>query len=163
MELPKIKPAWRTDTVVALCQSMRETYDFGALPILADALQDADCDDEKFLTRLRSPLPYAEAAALVACVMSEESAEAAAWLVNFADTQDCPRFEELFNGAIGRHDLNRVDNYNWSKIEWWDSEGYLHFNGSDAHGEIPDEFWDKVQLVSGRIIRERPRHFSCSC
>jgi hypothetical protein len=39
-------PEWRTSTAVALAAQMYEVRDFGAMPILADALQDAGCDDE---------------------------------------------------------------------------------------------------------------------
>src|SRR5215470_14575370 len=34
---------WRTDTAVALARQMYEAREFGAMPILADALQDAGC------------------------------------------------------------------------------------------------------------------------
>jgi hypothetical protein len=48
-------PEWRTDTVVALASQMYESRDFGAMPILADALQDAGCDSEDILTHCRDP------------------------------------------------------------------------------------------------------------
>jgi hypothetical protein len=46
-------PTWRTSTAVALAKTMYESGDFGAMPILADALQDADCDSEDVLTHCR--------------------------------------------------------------------------------------------------------------
>lgn len=46
---------WRTSTVVALARGMDETSDFSAVPILADALQDAGCDNELILDRCRAP------------------------------------------------------------------------------------------------------------
>ncbi len=46
-------PAWRTDTAVALTKQMYESRDFGAMPILADALQDAGCDNEDVLGHCR--------------------------------------------------------------------------------------------------------------
>jgi hypothetical protein len=45
--------AWRTDTAVSLARTMYDSRDFGAMPILADALQDAGCDDEQVLTHCR--------------------------------------------------------------------------------------------------------------
>ena len=48
-------PAWRTDTAVALARGMYESRDFGAMPILADALQDAGCDSDAVLTHCRDP------------------------------------------------------------------------------------------------------------
>ena len=46
-------PAWRTDTVVALAAQMYESRGFGAMPILADALQDAGCDNDDILSHCR--------------------------------------------------------------------------------------------------------------
>ena len=52
---PPPLPDWRTDTVLALARQMDETGDFSAVPILADALQDAGCSDELMLSRCRAP------------------------------------------------------------------------------------------------------------
>ncbi|MFM8270873.1 MAG: hypothetical protein ACKODX_00845 [Gemmata sp.] len=46
-------PSWRTDTAVALARQMYESRDFSAMPILADALQDAECDSEQILSHCR--------------------------------------------------------------------------------------------------------------
>jgi hypothetical protein len=46
-------PEWRTDTTVALARAMYDSRDFGAMPILADALQDAGCDNEDILNHCR--------------------------------------------------------------------------------------------------------------
>jgi hypothetical protein len=46
-------PEWRTDTVVALARQMYEARDFSAMPILADALQDAGCDNDAILDHCR--------------------------------------------------------------------------------------------------------------
>ena len=48
-------PSWRTDTVVTLARQMYDARDFSAMPILADALQDAGCENEDVL----EPLPGA--------------------------------------------------------------------------------------------------------
>jgi hypothetical protein len=45
--------AWRTSTAVALAEQMYESRDFGAMPILADALQDAGCEDAVILSHCR--------------------------------------------------------------------------------------------------------------
>lgn len=47
------EPAWRTDTAVTLAKQMRDSGEFGAMPILADALQDAGCEDEYILNHCR--------------------------------------------------------------------------------------------------------------
>jgi hypothetical protein len=49
----KFSPKWHTDTAVTLAQQMYESREFSAMPILADALQDAGCDNEDVLTHCR--------------------------------------------------------------------------------------------------------------
>jgi hypothetical protein len=46
-------PACRTSTVIALASQMYESRDFSTMPILADALQDAGCDNEDVLNHCR--------------------------------------------------------------------------------------------------------------
>jgi hypothetical protein len=46
-------PEWRTDTAVALARQMYEARDFSAMPILADALQDAGCNSAEILDHCR--------------------------------------------------------------------------------------------------------------
>ena len=46
-------PAWRTDTAVAIARGMYESREFSAMPILADAIQDAGCDNEVILKHCR--------------------------------------------------------------------------------------------------------------
>jgi hypothetical protein len=47
--------SWVTSTVLALAlaQQMYDSRDFSAMPILADALQDAGCDNEDILNHCR--------------------------------------------------------------------------------------------------------------
>ena len=46
-------PEWRSSTAVALAAQMYESRDFSAIPILADALQDAGCDSADVLSHCR--------------------------------------------------------------------------------------------------------------
>jgi hypothetical protein len=46
-------PAWLNDTAVSLARGMYDAREFGAMPILADALQDAGCEDEQVLNHCR--------------------------------------------------------------------------------------------------------------
>jgi hypothetical protein len=48
-------PEWRTDTAVALARQMYDLREFGVMPILADALQDAGCDNDDILNHCRHP------------------------------------------------------------------------------------------------------------
>jgi hypothetical protein len=47
--------AWRTANVVALAQSIYDERAFDRLPILADALEDAGCDNAEVLNHCRRP------------------------------------------------------------------------------------------------------------
>jgi hypothetical protein len=46
-------PEWRTTTTVQLAQQMYESRNYSTMPILADALQDASCDNEDILNHCR--------------------------------------------------------------------------------------------------------------
>ncbi|WP_246523628.1 hypothetical protein [Gemmata palustris] len=47
------KPEWRTTNVLPMARGMYDTRDFSAMPILADALQDAGCTDTTILNHCR--------------------------------------------------------------------------------------------------------------
>ena len=49
----RVLPRWRTDTAVLLAKQMYESREFSAMPILADALQDAGCDNDDMLNHCR--------------------------------------------------------------------------------------------------------------
>lgn len=51
-------PSWRTATVGATATQMYDTRDFTPAPILADALQDAGCENDDILNHLRGPGPH---------------------------------------------------------------------------------------------------------
>ncbi len=50
---PLVERDWRTETAIAMARQMYEANDFSAMPILADALQDAGCDDDAILNHCR--------------------------------------------------------------------------------------------------------------
>ena len=54
----RFDPAWRTSTAVALASQMYESREFSAMPILADALQDAGCDNDDVLNHCRGLGPH---------------------------------------------------------------------------------------------------------
>ena len=51
----KFDKKWRTATAVALARQIYDSRDFTAMPILADALQDAGCDHDDVLNHCRDP------------------------------------------------------------------------------------------------------------
>jgi hypothetical protein len=48
-------PSWRTSTAVGLARTMYDARDFGAMPVLADALEEAGCDTPDVLAHCRDP------------------------------------------------------------------------------------------------------------
>lgn len=52
------KPEWITPVTVAIAQQMYESRDFSAMPILADALQEAGCASANVLDHCHSPGPH---------------------------------------------------------------------------------------------------------
>jgi hypothetical protein len=65
-------PAWRTDTAVSLARQMYDSRKFGAMPILADALQDAGCENEDVLGHLRGDGPHVRGCWVVDLVLDKE-------------------------------------------------------------------------------------------
>ncbi len=55
----RFDPAWRTDTVVGLATAIDAGRHFDRMPILADALLDADCDEETVLRHCRGTEAHA--------------------------------------------------------------------------------------------------------
>jgi hypothetical protein len=55
---PAFEAPWRTGEVVGLARSIYEERSFGHLPILADALEDAGCDNAALLGHCRSAGPH---------------------------------------------------------------------------------------------------------
>jgi len=76
---------WRTSTVTALCHVMLDKRDFAALPILADALEDAGCTDREILDGCRGgKLSSIMNERLVNIVFSEETEKAAEYMEEMA-------------------------------------------------------------------------------
>jgi hypothetical protein len=50
--------AWGDGVVARLVRSIHDSRRFEDLPILADALDEAGCDDEALLSHLRGPGPH---------------------------------------------------------------------------------------------------------
>lgn len=69
------------------------------------------------------------------------------WLRDFAARSDVPGYEEMVGAALEADARGR---------------DYVVF-GTDAHGDIPPEFWDHLERVVGRRIHCRASFFSCAC
>ena len=160
-----MKPEWRTNTVVLLCQSMREAQEYSVTPILADALQDAGCDDVDLLASLRSPLPFWSAERLVALVYSDEAAAAVRWIDQFAaelgeggypGNLPAMTYDRLMTGAYA---FNSGDEFPFE-------DGSM--NWSNNSDEREREFWSAFQKVTGARLNFEIEHrgtvfFACHC
>ena len=62
-------PAWRTETVVGLATGIDEAGAYERLPILADALQEAGCEDEQVLSHARGPGPHVRGCWLIDMIL----------------------------------------------------------------------------------------------
>ncbi len=175
---PTIDPKWRTSTVVGLCHGMRETGDYSALPILADALQDADCNDEVMLATMRSELlPIATRERLVAIVMSSDTRHAVEVIERYAADLGAPRYygdysysdgdevTEIEKDAISYESLMTGAREYVEDIERGGYGEYIHMGVNENYkGMRMQEFWQAFQLVTGKTVRDDDvSFFSCSC
>ena len=65
-------PSWRTEAAVGLAGRMYESREFGVMPILADALEEAGCDSPDILTHCRGDGPHARGCWVVDLVLGNE-------------------------------------------------------------------------------------------
>jgi hypothetical protein len=65
-------PEWRTNTAVSLARQMDESRDFSAMSILADALQDCDCNSADILNHCRGAGPHVRGCWVVDLVLGKE-------------------------------------------------------------------------------------------
>jgi hypothetical protein len=87
----------------------------------------------------------------VATTSDVDRAAAEAWLLDFVKRSDCPSIHTL---------MSVIEDGN---SNGWGDDEYLCFSGSDAHGDIPEEFWIYAEAYLGHPIQMRPKYFSCSC
>jgi hypothetical protein len=67
-----LNPTWLTSTVLSLAGQMYDSRDFCPMPILADALQDAGCDNADILQHCRGPGPHVRGCWVVDKLLSKE-------------------------------------------------------------------------------------------
>jgi hypothetical protein len=65
-------PAWRTSSVLGIADQVYTARDFSAMPILADALEDAGCDDADILAHCRGPGPHVRGCWVVDLVLGKQ-------------------------------------------------------------------------------------------
>ena len=168
-----MSPQWRTSTVVALCRRMLDTREFDAMPILADALQDAGCEDRELLALCQNPeLKPLLAERAVNLVYSVETAAAVRWLEQFVRDINYGDYDDDGNKIKGSdtdpHDYEYVIQMGKQGLE----EGEMYFGsdaGADFFRESADnrrEFFRNWSLVTGVAVPEEAQEgitFSCAC
>jgi hypothetical protein len=65
-------PAWRAETVAALASAIYPDRAFDRMPILADTLEDAGCDNADILNHCRGPGPHFRGCWVVDLVLGKE-------------------------------------------------------------------------------------------
>jgi hypothetical protein len=68
---PNSLPGWRTSDTLGLARGIYEDRAFDRLPLLADALMDAGCDDEQILAHCHSPGPHVRGCWVVDLVLGK--------------------------------------------------------------------------------------------
>lgn len=91
--------------------------------------------------------------------ITKSKSESEQWLRNFIDRSDCPSYEDIITAVM--KGSSSKSNQDYGNVTFYD--GYLTSIGHDASGEIPPEFWDHIEVVTGKKITQRPEYFSCSC
>ncbi|MBA4191171.1 MAG: hypothetical protein C0467_24590 [Planctomycetaceae bacterium] len=66
-----LDPVWLTSDVVALARGIYEERAFDRMPILADALQDAGCDNADILDHCRGNSPHVRGCWVVDLVLGK--------------------------------------------------------------------------------------------
>ena len=69
--LVTVEPGWRTHDVLGVAQAVYEDRAFDRMPLLADALMDAGCDDEQVLTHCRNAGPHVRGCWVVDLVLGK--------------------------------------------------------------------------------------------
>lgn len=162
---------WQTPTVIGLCEAMRQTDDYSALPILADALADADYPDEQVLAQMRAKHDDTHTTLrLLMLVYSDETAVAVQKIEELAVEMGPRALREESDGYNDRvpttyERLMRVGD-RWtasgSEIE---SRDPTREHGSDDLQSWDDSqfdsFWEAYRVITGRSGEGNP--FGCSC
>jgi hypothetical protein len=153
---------------------MLDSRKFDALPILADALQDAGCTDGDLLEKCQNAqLPPVEAERVVNLVYSDATAAAVRWLEQFARDINYPDYKDD-DDEVGTPSDSNPHTYAYL-IEVGRQgidEGYMNF-GSDAGAEFfrdgnhnVREFFRNWSLVTGMAVTDDQQErigVSCAC
>ena len=155
-------PAWRTSTVVALCESMRQLQDYSALPILADALEESGYDNRAMLDSLRDPICsplWAEH--FVARIYSDETEAAVKWIGEYVERLGVGGYPgglphmtyQMLMEAAGKFASTGDSGFGEGSMNW-----------SNESCDSDHKFWRMWALVTARTPPKDAYEFlACSC
>lgn len=165
-----------TDTVLGIIREMREKQDYTPLPILADAMQDADYPDEGILAAFRmGPLDLPSVQRQLCLILGGEYAQAVKRIEEIAeelgDNYGYDSYEDDKRNLIPTQPMNyevlmnAADDWINDKDGWGN---YLtqqgHENWRDDFPRMAEEFWNNYEVVTGRAVEDKQASFfSCSC
>jgi hypothetical protein len=78
------------------------------------------------------------------------------WLKDFCADSDGPSYDVIRRVLAGEMD-------GFGDVSFRVEGEYFYVYGQNASGEIPPEFWEHVEVVTGKMQINRPSHFTCSC
>ena len=67
-----LNPSWLTSTVVSLANGIYTERAFDRMPILADAFQDAGCDNEDILNHCRQPAEHVRGCWVIDLILGKQ-------------------------------------------------------------------------------------------
>ena len=97
----------------------------------------------------------------VKAAKSADAVASEAWLRDFISNADCPEYEVMLQAATYGQAMGK-DEYG-DNFSVTINEDNVYVGGIDACASIPSEFWDHMEIVTGKKMTNRPDHFRCSC
>jgi hypothetical protein len=164
------RPEWRTPTVVSLCKAMRAEKNYEAMPILADALEEAGFPDAKKLKKFRSRMDALNAQRDVCLIVGGELADAVHWMDGYV-AKVCP-YDVV---GTGDEEMDRryglggtIEDAYRAFVRRVVDEREIFYHGRDCHssGDVKDaeDLYRNLSLITGEYITEESiQSFSCSC
>lgn len=166
-------PCWRTDAVMGLAQRAAERREPELLPILADALEDAGCDDRPLLHHCRGSGPHSHRCWVLDAVLGLERLHTGGRRPARGRPPDRSTFPELVRGPVEEAwerclpiwlVRGRVEDY--PRDEFFDEDGHERAHGWSAGYELGYKFarahayeWE---FVGRRLASAHPDEAACA-
>jgi hypothetical protein len=168
-----MNPAWRTRTVVGICRKMLDERDFSTLPILADALEEAGCDDTEILIGCREVFRHEDdKERLVNLIYSVSTEEAVRRIEKFAEYLGPGGYPDGLDPLDYRTLVGTARKYAKGEDDAPFGRGSMNWSNETMDGEgqkTHQQFWKDFQLVTGidppkeRGFDYPESFFDCAC